>query len=71
MTMGVPVTITAEGAVEQERDMTMVLFTVPMLAIYGYPAVQHNSFVGSCYAALVIGMVGWVAMRLYDYGQSK
>ena len=63
---GSAVTITPEGAIDMEREMTMTLFVVPCLPIFVMPAMSQG-LVEQCYAALVTGMVGWVALRLFDY----
>lgn len=65
---GSAVTITPEGAIDQEREMTMVLFVVPCLAWFVYPSLTQG-LVEQCHAALITGLVGWVALRLFD--QSK
>lgn len=68
MTMGSMVTITPEGAINEEREMCFALFVVPCLAWFVYPSVTQG-LVEQCHAALLTGLVGWAALLLFD--QSK
>lgn len=68
---GTPVTVTAQGVVDDERTMAMALFVAPCLALFVRPAMESGSQSQSLYACALTFVVAWVTTLVYDYAQSK